>query len=187
MHGGNHKRGLAHHSTTHGLYSKSMPVKLAARYEAAVADDELLSLRREAAILTALTDETLARFDTGETGALWLELRDLWEEMAALPPTKRGPILNEIGARIMRGASDAQAARELRSAILDKAKVAETEYKRLEKAHQMVTVERLMVFMGAIHRILEREVADRDARCRIADALDGLLGAGSEEAREGAA
>lgn len=185
MHGGATPRGTALPQTKHGRYSKSVPVRLAARYEEALADPELLSLREEAALVSSQIHDTLARMERGETGGLWLDLQKAWARMTEAKA--RGDVagttdaLNDVGALIRRGASDAAANRELRGVILDKARVAESERKRLVEAQQVLSVQQAMAFVGAVTAVVAEEVTDRDTRARIADALDRLLVAGSPE------
>lgn len=180
-HGGATPRGAALPQTTHGLYSKSMPTQMAARYREVMADQELLSLRREAAVVTTLVADALARLDKGETGKLWLELRDRWDELPSLGPAKKAAALNDIGRLISRGATDAEAAREVRSVILDKARVAEAERKRLEAAHAVVSLDKFMIFVGAVTEVVRQEVRDDDARARIGEAVHRLLSSGGGE------
>src|SRR3954451_14863589 len=74
MHGGKVPRGRALPQTKHGRYSKDLPTRLLATYSAAQADTELLSLRDDVALLDARLADVLARVDTGESSALWLDL-----------------------------------------------------------------------------------------------------------------
>lgn len=178
MHGGKTPRGHDLPQTTHGLYSKSLPTRLAARYDAALADPDLLGMRRETALMASLLDDALARLDAGETGALWLKLQDDWDKMLGLAGAAKATALNDIGRQIQRGASDAAAAREIRGVILDKARVAESERKRLVEAHQVITVERLMALVGALSSAIMEEVPDRERRARILGRFERLLGAG---------
>jgi hypothetical protein len=175
VHGGPTPRGLALPQTTHGLYSKSMPLRMAAKYREALEDVDLLSLRREAALLTTQLAEALERLDTGETGQLWTDLGRAWADMLAESGPKKAAALNEIGRMIERGASDAAAAREIRGVILDKTRVAESERKRLVEAHQVISAERLLALVGALSAAILEEVPDRERRARILDRFDRLL------------
>lgn len=175
MHRGKASKGTAAPNFKHGLYSNSLPARLAGRYEEALRDSELLSVRREAAIITAQVDEALARLETGETGKLWLELRELWRKMERAPEARRAAALERAGELIRRGATDTEAAREVREAILDKARVAESERKRLVEAHQMITIERMLALVGALAAAIAEEIPDREQRARILDRFDRAL------------
>src|SRR3954468_19066271 len=57
LHGGRTPRGLANANTVSGRYSKDLPTRVLGRYEAALADPELLSVRDDIAFLQgAITD-----------------------------------------------------------------------------------------------------------------------------------
>lgn len=176
MHGGSIPRGLALPQTTHGRYSKSVPVRLAANYERALADVELLSLRDEAALLSSQIDAMLSGMEAGETGALWTELRARWLAMMAEPdPNRRGTMLSAIGRLIERGATDASADRELRSVILTKARIAESERRRLADAESTITSAQLMAFVAVLSHAIIAEVSNRESRERIMDRFDRAL------------
>jgi hypothetical protein len=59
MHGGATPRGVASPHFKHGRYSKALPVRLAAVYEQARTDDDLLAVRDEAALVQARIGELL--------------------------------------------------------------------------------------------------------------------------------
>jgi hypothetical protein len=182
MHRGGAKKGVEHPNFKHGLYAKSLPLRLAARYDAALADPDLLGMRRETALMASLLDDALARLDSGETGTLWMELGKAWAAVQAARASgdkdKLRNALADVGVLIERGASDAAAAREIRGVILDKARVAESERKRLVEAHQVITVERLMALVGALSSAILEEVPDRERRARILGRFERLLDAG---------
>lgn len=59
VHGGATPRGIASPHFLHGRYSKALPVQLAATYEQARRDPELLNLRDEIALIDARMSELL--------------------------------------------------------------------------------------------------------------------------------
>ena len=63
MHGGRQPRGLAHHATVHGRFSKDLPTRMLASYQAALADPEMLALSEEVAVVTAREADLLAKFE----------------------------------------------------------------------------------------------------------------------------
>lgn len=182
MHGGSQKRGIEHHSTRHGRYSKAMPVKLAAGFDAALRDVALLELREDVALSTADVEEALRKLDRDESGALWLRLRKRKRELVKArsegDAVEQAAALNDILGMIERGASDVEATRELRAAMNHRRAFVEAERRRLMDAHQVVTVERFMVFVGAISAVVQREVASREHRARILDGIARALEAG---------
>jgi hypothetical protein len=181
-HGGAQKRGAAHHLTTTGRYSRSMPVKLAASFDAALKDAALLELREDVALSTADVEEALRRLDRDESGALWLRLRKRKRELVKARSegdhAEQAAALNDILQMIERGATDAEQMRELRAAMNHRKAFVEAERRRLMDAHQVVTIERFMVFVGAISAVVQREVTSREHRARILDGIARALEAG---------
>jgi hypothetical protein len=175
-HGGKTPRGVASPNFKHGLYSKSMPERLAERFGAALADSELLELRREAALLTALAEDALQRIGTGETGELWRRLRKLWARLERATEAERPHALAAIGEAIESGATDAAAMGDVRAILRDRMRVVESERRRLVEANQMVSVERFMAFVGALSAAVSSEVPDRASRERILSRFEALLG-----------
>src|SRR5918992_3542816 len=72
MHGGKSLVGPAVNTYRSGRHSRYLPVRMAAKYQEAEHDPELLSLRDQIALVDARLADLLARVDTGESGSLWL-------------------------------------------------------------------------------------------------------------------
>src|SRR5688500_15140239 len=60
MHGGKTPSGLASPNLLHGRYSKDLPTQLLTRFEEALEDRELLSLRQDVGLLDAMITQKLA-------------------------------------------------------------------------------------------------------------------------------
>jgi len=187
-HGGASLRGPAHPNYKHGRYAKDLPTRLAARYAAALADPELLSLRDDVAVVDARVSELIAGLDRGEAGTLWLQLgrtRQEMEEARIAGDTKTLAVcLNEVDNLIQRGATEAERWRELLTTIDRRRVLVESERERLAQAEQMLTAKQAMLFVGVVQDMLsvavEAHVADRRTRATIlaevAQGVDGLLG-----------
>src|SRR5215510_602551 len=78
-HGGPTPTGYGLPQTKTGRYSKYLPIKLAQRYEVALANKDLLSLRDDVGIAEVRLTELLQHLNTGESGALWRDLRTTLE------------------------------------------------------------------------------------------------------------
>lgn len=63
VHGGMTPSGLAHPNTKTGRYSKDIPTRLAAGYQQALSDPDLLQLNDEIRLTDSLMSELLERFD----------------------------------------------------------------------------------------------------------------------------
>ena len=75
IHGGTTPVGIQAQSFTHGRYSKYMPTGFLARYEASLADPEILSLKSEIAISQARVAELLQNLEVGTGLQAWQELK----------------------------------------------------------------------------------------------------------------
>ena len=77
FHGGRARRGVEHPGWKTGAYSGVLPRRLAETYEAALADDQLLSLRQEIALLRAIAIQSVERAShCSHTGADWTDFRE---------------------------------------------------------------------------------------------------------------
>src|SRR5688572_15275565 len=83
MHGGHAPRGLAAGRWKDGRYSKALPPSLAAAYERARQDPELIALRDELALVDARLTDLLAGLGRGSSSDLWDALRMAWGKMEA--------------------------------------------------------------------------------------------------------
>lgn len=94
FHGGKTPRGTDAPAFRHGRYSKHAPTRLAARIDAALADPALMTLKDEAALVSAQIGEVLEVLDVGG-------LLARWREMAALVPVLRDAIAGEDQRRLV--------------------------------------------------------------------------------------
>lgn len=75
MHGGATPAGVALPHFRTGRRSRDLPARLAARYQEARSDPQLLELREGIALVDARIADLLARVDAGESGARWRALQ----------------------------------------------------------------------------------------------------------------
>lgn len=181
MHGGKTPRGRALPQTTTGRYSKDLPTRLAARYEEARTDPDLLNLNAEIQLTYALLTEALNGMDAGESGRLWRDLRTEWDALQDANRTKDSEAareaLNAIGNLIRRGVADAAARSEVLDIIDRRRKLVESEGKRRTAMQQMITAERLTVLISRVVDIVVRHVDDADTRRSISADIGSLLSA----------
>jgi hypothetical protein len=78
-HGGRTPRGVDSPHFRHGRYSQALPTRLTDAYERARQDPTLLSLREEAALLTAVINSLLAQLTDDVSAA---QERRLWRQIA---------------------------------------------------------------------------------------------------------
>lgn len=92
-HGGATPRGMASPHWKHGRYSSALPEGLAARYEAALADSRLLSLRDDIALVNLEITEALASVcgkfpDPAVEQDAWIRVRQAMETRRKLVETE---------------------------------------------------------------------------------------------------
>jgi hypothetical protein len=89
-HGGKAPMGYALPQTTHGRYSKLLPLQMAAKYREARDNPDLRSLHDDIAVLEARLTELFARLgqDTAADGETWAEIRRMWDIRCTLTQTE---------------------------------------------------------------------------------------------------
>lgn len=182
VHGGPTPRGRALPQTTHGRYSKDLPTRLAARYEEARSDPDLLNLNAEIHLTYAMLTEALRGMDQGEAGRLWRDLKTTWDALQEANRQRDGDAakqaLSEIGRLIARGVADAAARSEVLDIVERRRKLVESEAKRRTAMQQMITAERLMVLVSAITDVVMRHVDDPRQRAAIAADIGAIISRG---------
>lgn len=178
MHGGATPRGAASPHYKTGRYCRHVPDRLAARYEEARSDAELLTLHEEVALVDSLLIDTLSHLDTGESGDLWHRLSDKWREWQRWRSLGRvpemGATLEEIGRLIEAGEREYGAQAELRQLLDQRRKLVESERKRLVQMAQLVTAEQAMTLVTTMIGVVQAHVPDPTTRRAIADELRRL-------------
>lgn len=182
MHGGSSKVGITSGRFEHGRYSKHLPTRLAARYEEAAQDSELLNLRHDIALVESRLVDVLGRVDSGESGRLWRDLHASWNAFKRARALGKTDEMAEALALheqlISRGVSDYAAWHEVGDLLERKRKLAESERKRLTEMEQMMTAEQAMVLLSAVVDTVRRHVTDRAALAAISEDVRRLVAAG---------
>ena len=178
MHGGKTPRGPASVHWKDGKYSKFLPSRLFAQYRTAANDPELLSLRRDIALLDARILDLLPRVDTGEAGQLWraaqAAMAKLRLELAKHDMGGMMLALAQVERLIGQGASDYAAWREIGALIEQRRKLCESEQKRVTMVAEVLTTEQAMALLTRVAAVIQRHVTDRQALNAIALELQAL-------------
>lgn len=163
-HGGKSKVGAEVSTFKHGRYSKSLPERLAARYEEAASDPELLSLRDDVALLDARLSELLARTKTGESAVAWAlvgkALKNLQRAEAGGKPDRKREARFALEDAIQRGGADIEVWTEIGAHLERRRKLTESERKRLIDMEQMVRADQAMSFVAAVVASVRANVED---------------------------
>lgn len=174
-HGGKTPTGLALPQTTHGRYSKNLPTRMLASYDAARQDKDLLAMRDDLALMDARIEDLLARVDTGESGENWDALAAAMKGYRkAANDIERAEAIDAVETIIWAGQSDYAAWREVRSVAEQRRKTSESEQKRLVAMQQMMSGEQATLLMGQILQIIKKNVTDRTVLAAVARDI-GLL------------
>lgn len=178
LHGGATPVGIASPHFRTGRYSRYLPDRLAARYEEARRDPELLNLTDELAAVDALLGELLGQLDRGESGAAWSALQAKWAELARAKALGRAGeaavALEEIGAVIERGALQLAAYVEIGRLLEQRRKLTEAEVRRRVVMRFLIHVEQVESLLVAVQEVIRHHVHDRQALAAIAAELRAL-------------
>jgi hypothetical protein len=174
MHGGTSRIGIGSGTYKHGRYSTALPSRMQAAYQASLNDPELLDLNGSIALIDARLADLLTRVDTGESGAIWNELRKAYAELRNPNKAKAAEALNDIGMLINRGAGDSIAWAEVSRLLDDRRKHVETKQRLETQGERAVPVNELMTLMGAILNLINETVTDKQQRQIIADGFERL-------------
>lgn len=178
VHGGLTPGGLASPNTKHGLYSSYLPARLAGSYENLLTlGQDLFKIDDETAALTSLIQEQLEKIESGESGAAWQKLSEIYEKLAILgqKPDKSpediqmfNALFVELGKVISDGSMAFTARSEAVGLIEQKRKLVSDERKDWAAKHQAMSFDRVMLIMTAMaasfKQALEAHIIDDKSR-----------------------
>lgn len=172
--------GPLHPSWIHGRYSKVTPPHMTEAYEAAMKDENLLSIREEIALHNAMIVERWGRLQKLEAASkLWADLKSVWaklEEARAAGDT--GAILkllSRLGKIIRDGSATGQLMEEVSVLCERKSKLTTREFQRLRDMRQMVTQERVTTIIVSLAASVREHVTDATQLRQIAYDFSLLL------------
>lgn len=177
IHGGKSLAGAAAPAYKTGRYSKYLPRELSTRWAEARNNPDLLSLEDDIALLEVRQGLLLERLSTGESMEGWRLMAELLGKLRkAEEPKEYLALLGEMEMLIEQGLDRERAWGELMGVQEAKRRQVETQRKTLVDMEQMITVERLLIFMSAVLSIAAEEFRDdRHALSRFTRRVDGLL------------
>lgn len=179
MHGGKSPIGPGLPQFKTGRYSAFLPSRMAADFDAAMGDPELVSLRKEIATVDARIIDLYRRVDKGEAGTIWEELHEAWASL------ERAQARAEAGAYqtafdhvkriVAKGFNDTAAWAEVCNQIDLRRKLVDSEQRRLTLAHESLTQDRAMMMMSRLVGIVQKHVTDRQILGAIAADMQAEL------------
>lgn len=179
-HGGPAKAGIANPNFKHGRMSRVMPTALAASFEEALNDPELISHREHVAMYDARIVELLDMLGKGGgTKGAWNALQGAYAALEAIDPVKEpkayDDALRVLGDVVSNGAAEGAVWAEIQSVGKLRRQAADSEMKRLQRMHSMISVERVVVMVQAIVSLIRENVTDATALYRIQGGLEQLM------------
>lgn len=185
VHGGPSPIGPVSATFVTGRHSKFMPQQLRERYEQALADPEIDSLRGEIALVDSRIFGLIESLGKDGTGNRWQalskEYAKLNEARAITDAVEKAEAiaahLNEIGKIIRGGVNESEAWAEIVAIVEQRRKLAEGERKRLVDLNQMITTEQALIFMNAVADIVRTHVTDSEVMGKISRDLIRLSAA----------
>ena len=166
VHGGRTPIGPGSPHFRTGRFSKFLPSRMAADFNAAMGDPELVSLRKEIATVDARIIDVLKRVDTGEAGVIWQAAQAAMARFDREWVKKDGAgmeaALADMRRLMTQGASDWAAWKVIVEGLIDaKRKLVDTEQRRVTLAHESLTSDRAMMMMARLISIVQTHVKDR--------------------------
>lgn len=147
-----------------GRYSKLIPGTLRDRYELALADERLLSLRNAIALVDARVAELLEDFENTRPADFWEQLKKTWASfmyaVRANNAEEQVKLVRELDAMIGSGADGARLWEEVLSTLEQQRKLIESEQRRLTSLQQTITVEQAIALLGQMVSLVKRSVYD---------------------------
>lgn len=177
FHGGKTPVGVSASRFQHGRYSRDFPSRLIGRYEQALADPEVSSVREEIALVDARTSDCLSRVDSKEAGIHWQAVRKAIADVQGAhdAPTRETAVKQAVDACSL-ALSDYAAWAEVLDLVERRRKLAETETKRLTAMGQQITAEKAMLLLAAVVDIVRRNVTDPGQLKAISREISALAG-----------
>lgn len=163
-HKGTAARGVANPLTTSGRYSRDLPTRVLQRYESALADPELLSVRDDVALLQGAITDLMAELKEAEARPDLDQILGSVEKIAndwkSWDWTRMDGELAKLKEAITGRQSQRHAMREIRELIREKAQLVAQENRLLADRQQLITVEQYLVGMRALGSAVSRLVDD---------------------------
>lgn len=179
MHGGKSLSGAAHPNFRTGRYSKYLPQRLLERYNDGLNDPDLLTLADDISLLTARLEELLQKIDSNDTGAGWKLVKATYAKLKtaikagdALNTAQR---MNELERQINTSTTEWALWGEISLVLEQRRRLVETERRLLVEHDRVVTVDQLMIMVGALQEVIRTHVHDRNTLAAIASDIRSTL------------
>jgi hypothetical protein len=185
-HGGASLSGMAHPRYQGKGYSKYLPQRILADYDAAINDTSLIELRSEMAVIEARVAALFRQMGSGESGVTWRKAQDAMRELMIAIQTQdadaQATAIQGLRTTIDRGVGEYAVWEEVVSLFKAKASLISTETRRVVAAKQFVTLDKLGILLDAIQQSVIDQVQDRSTLARIQREWNLILSGSHESA-----
>lgn len=184
LHGGLSPAGIASPLFKHGRYSKVLGINLAQRYNAALSDPELLSIREDISLVDVRNQILLEQIEKENPTALWPAVLVKFKSVKAASPGGNKRYMNalaELEAIIQTGYNDYVAWQEVISNLEMRRKLVESEEKRLIAMQQAITSERALLMIARVIDVIRQNVSDRAILSAITNDLRAVFSEGANQ------
>jgi len=169
--------GTASPSFKHGRFSKQLPERLLELYHRGLKDKDLASMLSEIALVDVRLSELASKLGTDDSARIWRELKVAFAKSRSTVPTEAAEGELEMRRLINEGDEDRRLWADLLETILVRAKLSETETKRMTQLKMMVPVDRVLVLMHAVGDAVSRHVTNPAEVELVKRDLAGFIGA----------
>lgn len=181
MHGGKTgPTGQAHPNYKHGRYVGSLPARLAAQFEEAMEDPELMSLKKEVGLIDTKVADLLMSASEGGAHTIFKELVKQWRSFKGAEMDGDVEKMTDAGRNIdyalEEGANEALVWEQINKLMEMRRKMVLAEGKRLQMMDQFITVTEANLLLGTMVAIVVREVSDRGQIANILAEFQKLTG-----------
>lgn len=156
--------GITHPNTVHGRYSKALPARLRANAEAALNDDDLLSMNQAVSVLDARLIDLFGRLEEDAGSKAWLLMRD--QLNVVLNYLREDRLAAALGATtdaleiVRSGLAESAMWLDIMSTMEQRRKLVDTEIKRRKEMGNLLTAEQALTMLHNVAFIVRQHVDD---------------------------
>jgi hypothetical protein len=166
-HGGKSPSGMEHPNFKNGRHSKHLPTKLLAKYEESLADEELISLRDDVALVDAFISDALESINFDNCQAAWDGLELLYKQFWNGSNEDKLEAAREAFNIVHDGVAEWRKVGRMFGYVEIKRKLSETESKREKDLQMMITASEANVLIARLIAAVQTHVTDRNVRAKI--------------------
>lgn len=171
MHGGASLTGMESPRFKTGKFSRSLPARLAERYEEGLSDEKLQDFTDDLAVIDARIDDLFKQMEEGGGGDIFAEVKDAYRSFnyASKDGDKMAmrEALRRLDDAIKRGSGETYLWSEIRSEREQKRKLVLAQAKYLQMTNQTITVVKANLIIAALLDAVRKEITDPSVLGRI--------------------